>query len=74
MRAVNRKKVIKRHGKVKTPASTDTVTLEWIDDSGAGRVVFSDRAFKEQGVQPKLFRKHLSKSRKPMIFETGGGE
>eukprot|EP00973_Karenia_brevis_P017436 2392853-Karenia_brevis.AAC.1 len=62
MRAVRPRKVIKHHGKVKVPTASDTVTVEWIDDSGAGRVVYSDRAFKDQGISPKLFRKHLSKS------------
>eukprot|EP00973_Karenia_brevis_P007193 975698-Karenia_brevis.AAC.1 len=35
--------------------SFEVVEIEWINDSGAGRVVWSSRALKDQGIDPKLW-------------------
>ena len=47
--------------------------VEYINDSGAGKPVYSERALQEAGIDPKLWRRFLHMSRHPMIFETGNG-
>ena len=47
--------------------------MEYISDSGAGKPVYSDRAFQELRINPKEWRKFLRESKRPMLFETGGG-
>ena len=51
-----------------------TVDVEWICDSGAGRVVWSDRVLQEQGVAAKKWMRMRTKSKRPMSFDAGGGE
>ena len=47
--------------------------VEYINDSGAGKPVYSDCALKEAGMDPMLWKLFLTMSRHPMIFETGNG-
>ena len=51
-----------------------TVDVEWICDSGAGHVVCSDRALQEHGLPVKKWMRMRTKSKRPMCFDTGGGE
>ena len=51
-----------------------TVDVEWICDSGTGRVVWSDRALLEQGLPIKKWMAMRTNSRRPMAFGTGRGE
>ena len=48
--------------------------VEYINDSGAGKPVYSDRALKEIGINPTLWKEFLTQSRNPMLFETGNGQ
>eukprot|EP00973_Karenia_brevis_P078897 10949287-Karenia_brevis.AAC.1 len=54
--------------------SFEVVEIQWINDSGAGRVVRSSRALKDQGIDPKMWEKILSRPTQPIVFDTGGGE
>ena len=51
---------------------TDSFSLEWIADSGAGRDLGSTRAFLEQGI-PRDLVESCTQSAKPIKFETGNG-
>ena len=41
--------------------------VQYINDSGAGKPVYSDRALKEAGIDPKLWQQFLTLSKHPMI-------
>ena len=48
-------------------------TIEYINDSGAGRHIASERAFLQQGV-PRSFMNHIMRpSTQKIQFDTGGG-
>ena len=46
----------------------DVFEIEFINDSGAGRCVFSEKALKGQGINPKTWMKYCRESRNPMDF------
>ena len=73
--AAVREKIRTRTRKKDTVSETDDVfEIEFINDSGAGRCLFSEKLLKEQGINPKTWMKYCRESRNPMIFDTGGGE
>ena len=73
--AAVRGKILTRKRKKDTVSkNNDVFETEFINDSGAGRCVFSEKALKEQGINPKTWMKYCRESRNPMIFDTGGGE
>ena len=47
-----------------------TVNVEWICDSGAGSVVWSDRALQEHGIPVKKWMRMRTKAKRPMCFES----
>ena len=53
--------------------ATNTFPLEYINDSGAGRTIFSMRALKDQGVPASAVTKHLGPASESICFDTGGG-
>ena len=48
--------------------------VEWIFDNGTGRVIWNDRAVLKQGLKAKRWMAMRTKSKRPMDFDTGGGE
>ena len=54
-------------------ASNNTYTLEYIDDSGAGRTICSAKALADQGVPMTLVNKCLATPSQTLSFNTGGG-
>ena len=66
--------LVKKNVKKQKDYESFTLDVEWICDSGAGRVVWSDRALQEHGIPVKKSMRMRSKSKRPMCFDTGGGE
>ena len=64
--------VSSNHSVAMSARTTDSFSLEWIADSGAGRDLGSTRAFLEQGI-PKDLVESCTQSAKPIKFETGNG-
>ena len=50
----------------------DSFTLEYLNDSGAGRNICSVRALHEQGLPKAVISKFAGLSSSPIQFETGG--
>ena len=51
----------------------DECWLEHIDDSGAGRIIWSEKAMEDQGIPKALWQKFLGKASMPLEFDTGNG-
>ena len=58
----------------KRAGSAQTYEIEFIDDSGAGRTILSQRALAEQGVPGHQVQQYSGKASQPITFDTGGGE
>ena len=69
-----KEKIRVRKRKKDTLSKDDVFEIEFINDSGAGRCVFSEKALKEQGINPKTWMIFCKEGKNPMIFDTGGGE
>ena len=58
----------------KRAGSSQTYEIEFIDDSGAGRTILSQRALAEQGVPGHQVQQYTGKASQTITFDTGGGE
>ena len=47
--------------------------LDYIGDSGAGRLIWSDEAFEEQGIPRSFYKKFLGPASDALSFDTGNG-
>ena len=65
-----REKIKTRKRKKETVSKNHLFEIAFINDSGAGRCVFSEKVLKDQGVDPKS----VKESRNPRVSDTGGGE
>ena len=65
---------IHRPRKRKQVDESQTYELEFIDDSGAGRTILSQRALTEQGIPKYQVDQYIGPSSQPITFDTGGGE
>ena len=54
-------------------AKERTYPIEYVNDTGAGRPIYSNRAFIDQGVPSALVKKESGPASVRMSFETGGG-
>ena len=54
--------------------NNEAFEIKFINDTGAGRCVFSEKTLRDQGINPKTWMQLCRESRNPMIFDTGGGE
>ena len=58
----------------KRAGSAQTYEIEFIDDSGAGRTILSQRALADQGVPGHQVQTYTGRASQPITFDTGGGE
>ena len=52
----------------------NVVTIEYINDSGAGRTIFSEKSLTVQGVPKSAIKPFLQPASEALCFDTGGGE
>ena len=62
MQAAVKEKIRTRRRRKVTVSKNDIFEIEFIIDSGAGRCVFSEKTFKDQGMDPKVWMKYVKES------------
>ena len=55
------------------PDKQHSYVLEYINDTGAGAAIYSDRALQEQGVPKYILQQLIGNASQSLSFEAGGG-
>ena len=63
MQAAVKEKIRLQKRKKDTASKNDVFEIEFINDSGAERCVFSEKALKDEGIDPKMWMKYEGKQK-----------